>query len=101
LALTADGIFAIRNSARASTSEANYFAVARLNWNGSLDARFGNGGKAYGSFTATSDIDSNGLDIAVGNGGLMVAGTQTQAGPDKKFGIGRLSYDQIFSCGFD
>ncbi len=101
LALTNDGIFAIGISPRTSDPSPNYFVVARLNWNGSLDARFGNGGKSYGSFTATSDLDSTGVDIAVGNGGLMIAGTQTQAGPDLKFAIGRLQYDQIFSFGFE
>jgi uncharacterized delta-60 repeat protein len=101
LALTADGIFAIGVTPRTSAITPNYFAVARLNWNGSLDARFGNGGRTYGSFTATTDIDTVGVGIAVGNGGLMVAGQQTQAGPDQKFGIGRLQYDQIFSYGFE
>ncbi len=101
LALTSDGMFEIGISPRTSDALANYFVVARLNWNGSLDARFGNGGKSYGSFTATSDLDSTGVDIAVGNGGLMIAGTQTQAGPDLKFAIGRLQYDQIFSFGFE
>jgi uncharacterized delta-60 repeat protein len=101
LALTNDGIFAIGISPRTSDATTGYFVVARLNWNGLLDARFGNGGKTYGSFTATTDLDTTGVDIAVGNGGLMVAGTQTQSGPDDKFGIGRLRYDQIFSYGFE
>jgi uncharacterized delta-60 repeat protein len=101
LALANDGMFAIGISPRTSDALTNYFVVARLNWNGSLDARFGNGGKSYGSFTATSDLDSSGVDIAVGNGGLMIAGTQTQTGPDLKFAIGRLQYDQIFSFGFE
>jgi uncharacterized delta-60 repeat protein len=101
LALTSDGIFAIGISPRTSDATSTYFVVARLNWDGLLDPRFGNGGKTYGSFTATTDVDTTGIDIAVGNGGLMVAGTQTQSGPDQKFGIGRLVYDQIFSYGFE
>jgi uncharacterized delta-60 repeat protein len=106
LALTSDGIFAIGTTPRAIAGTTNYFAVARLNWNGSLDARFGNGGRAYGSFTATRDVDTSAIGIAVGNGGLIVAGTQTQSitgdsANTHKFAIGRLQYDQIFSFGFE
>ncbi len=105
LSLTNDGIFAVGNAPRAAASTFNYFAVARLNWNGSLDQRFGNGGRAYGSFTATNDADTTGVDVAVGNGGLMVAGTQelstNQGYNDSQFGIGRIQYDQIFRYGFE
>jgi uncharacterized delta-60 repeat protein len=106
LALTNDGIFAVGDTPRtSSTQQINYFAVAHINWNGSLDASFGNGGRTYGSFTSTNDSDTTGIDVAVGNGGLMVAGTQTQStsnGYDEvQFGIGRLQYDQIFRYGFD
>ncbi len=112
LALTNDGIFAVGSTPRSLGPGApgspiwNYFAVARLNQNGSLDGRFGGGGKTYGSYTATRDVDSSGMDIAVGNGGLMVAGTQAQSIPGDSantynFAIGRLQYDQIFSYGFE
>ena len=106
LALTNDGIFAVGLTPRALAGQTNYFAVARLNANGSLDTRFGGGGKSYGSFTATRDVDTTGTGIAVGNGGVMVAGTQTQSvinedGNTFNFAIGRLQYDQVFSDGFE
>ena len=107
LALTNDGIFAVGITPRAAATGTPpyYFAVARLNWNGALDTRFGSGGRSYGSFTATNDIDTSGIGIAVGNGGVMVAGTQEQAstgnGNTYKFAIGRLQYDQVFSDGFE
>jgi uncharacterized delta-60 repeat protein len=107
LALTNDGIFAVGQTPRTagSSDPPYYFAVARLNANGALDARFGGGGRSYGSFTATGDLDTSGIGIAVGNGGVMVAGTQEQAstgnGNTRKFAIGRLQYDQVFSDGFE
>jgi uncharacterized delta-60 repeat protein len=104
LALTNDGIFAIGITPRTLGNSANYFAVVHLNADGSLDSRFGNGGRAYGSFTSTNDVDTDGIDIVVGNGGLMVAGTQEVSGTNgnsSKFAIGRLKYDQIFSYGFE
>ncbi len=100
LALTNDGIFGIGNTPRTATSTTNYFAVVRLNADGLLDARFGNSGRSYGSFTATNDTDTTGMGIAVGNGGVMVAGSQTQSS-NVQFGIGRLEYDQIFTDGFE
>jgi uncharacterized delta-60 repeat protein len=105
LALTSDGIFAGGITPR--TGGANsYFGVARLNLDGSLDPRFGGGGLTYGSFAATRDVDTTDVDIAVGNGGVMVAGTQAQSNPTENnnnynFAIGRLQYDQIFSYGFE
>jgi uncharacterized delta-60 repeat protein len=104
LALTNDGIFAIGSTPRAPSGTTGYFAVARLNADGLLDARFGNGGRSYASFTATNDLDTTGVDIAVGNRGVMVVGTQTQTGANGntfKFAIGRLQYDQIFSDAFE
>lgn len=53
---------------------------------------------------STNDASTNAADIIVGNGGLMIAGTQTLSGTDSdtsKFAIGRLQYDQIFSSGFE
>jgi uncharacterized delta-60 repeat protein len=107
LALTNDGIFAVGQVPRAAGSSGPpyYFAVARLDWNGALDPRFGGGGLSYGSFTATRDLDTSGVGIAIGDGGIMVAGSQEQAstgsGNTWKFALGRLQYDQIFSNGFE
>ena len=107
LALTNDGIFAGGITPRTpGNTNAYYFGVARLTADGSLDTRFGGGGKTYGSFTSTRDVNTNKMDIAVGNGGLMVAGTQAQSVPnddanDYNFAIARLQYDQIFSYGFE
>jgi uncharacterized delta-60 repeat protein len=104
IALTNDGIFAIGNTARTPAQDASYFGVVRLNLDGSLDSRFGNAGRSYGSFDATSDANSTGDDIAVGDGGVMILGTQFQANPNGNtfnFALGRLQYDRIFSDGFE
>ncbi len=104
LTLTNDGIFAIGITPRTPTSSSNYFVVARLNLDGSRDPRFGYNGLTYGSFTSTNDVDTDAGDIMVGNGGLMIAGTESQSATGgttiEKFAIGRLQYDQIFSYGF-
>jgi uncharacterized delta-60 repeat protein len=94
LALTQDGIYAIGQTLRAPPPATNtFFSVARLHPNGSLDSRFGENGQFNGSFTSTNDVDSSGTDIAIGNGGVMIAGTQTQSvtgGSTFKFAIARL-----------
>jgi len=95
LALTKDGIYAIGETLRAPPSATSdyFFSVARLHANGSLDSRFGDAGQFYGSFTSTNDVDAQGLDIAIGNGGVMIAGEQTQSvagGNTFKFAIARL-----------
>jgi uncharacterized delta-60 repeat protein len=94
LALTHDGIYAIGSTQRSATPGNTYFSVARLHPNGSLDSRFGDAGQWYGSFTSTNDVDVPDTDIAVGNGGVMIAGTQTQSvaqgGNTFKFAIARL-----------
>ncbi len=104
LALTNDGIFAIGTTPRGLAVTTNYFAVARLKADGLLDARFGNGGLQYGGFRG-NDVSTLNPDIAVGNGGVMVAATQEQnngtGGGNYKFAIGRLQYDQVFSDGFE
>lgn len=107
IALTNDGIFAVGPTPRTpGDTNSTYFGVARLTATGSLDVRFGGGGKTYGSFTATRDVNTTTVGIAVGNGGLMVAGTQAQSIPTENantynFAIGRLQYNQIFSYGFE
>lgn len=105
LTLTKDGIFAIGITPRSLTSSANYFAVARLDLDGSLDTHFGNNGLSYGSFASMNDVDTDGTDVVVGNGGIMVAGTQgqsTSGGSNNfKFAVGRLQYDHVFSDSFD
>jgi hypothetical protein len=94
LALTKDGIYAIGQTLRAPPPGTDtFFSVARLHPNGSLDSRFGDAGQFYGSFTSTNDVDAQGIDIAIGNGGVMVAGAQTQSvmqGNTFKFAIARL-----------
>ncbi len=76
LALTNDGIFAIGETPRTSGSTINYAAIVRLKADGSLDSKFGNGGKSYFSFTSTQDFNTSGSDVAVSKSGLIVAGTQ-------------------------
>ncbi|QBB70148.1 hypothetical protein ELE36_07090 [Pseudolysobacter antarcticus] len=103
LALTNDGIFAIGNVLRATQMSTNYFAVVRLDSNGAFDSKFGNAGRIYASFTSNNDTDTSGIDIAVGKAGLTVFGQQVQSsssGTTRKFGVGRLQYDQIFANDF-
>jgi uncharacterized delta-60 repeat protein len=94
LALTKDGIYAIGQTLRAPPPATDtFFSVARLHANGSLDQRFGDAGRFYGSFTSTNDVNATGTDIAIGNGGVMIAGTQTQSaaqGNTFKFAVARL-----------
>jgi len=94
LALTKDGIYAIGQTLRAPPpANDSFFSVARLHPNGSLDQRFGSAGQFYGSYTSTNDVDATGTDIAIGNGGVMIAGTQTQSVPSGntfKFAVARL-----------
>ena len=105
LALTNDGIFAIGETPRVSAGTTNYAAIVRLKADGSLDSKFGNGGKSYFSFTSTEDFNTSARAVAVSKSGLIVAGTQTQNVPEgydvDKFAVGRLQYDQIFSYGFE
>jgi len=97
LALTRDGIYAIGDTRRTAPPAAsnNYFAVARLHANGSLDSRFGDAGQVFGSYATTNDVDATGTDIGIGQSGVLVAGTQTQAVMNSndnifKFAIARL-----------
>lgn len=96
LAVTNDGIYAAGDTRRQAppAPNNNYFAVARLHPNGSLDTRFGNDGMMYGSFASTNDVSADLPDIGIAKAGVMVAGTQTQAAMNNdntfKFGLARL-----------
>jgi len=94
LQLTNDGIYAIGLTRRAEPPATNeYFSVARLHANGSLDSRFGDAGQFYGSFTSTNDLDVQGTDITVGSDGVWIAGTQVQSAMQStkfNFAIARL-----------
>ncbi|MEO7064772.1 MAG: hypothetical protein ABI082_13495 [Dokdonella sp.] len=79
-----------------------YFMAAKLTSNGLLDAGFGFNGTSSGRFSSIPNSDDRGTAIAIGNGGLMIAGYSTAlTGGDTRFGIGRIQLDRIFRDGFE
>lgn len=56
----------------------------------------------HGSHSVAANKTDGGKAIAVGNGGLMIAGASTNAaGNDTQFGIARLIVDTLFENGFE
>jgi uncharacterized delta-60 repeat protein len=101
IALQPDGKILV--SGRAAVSGGERFAVARLTQYGDPDLDFGNGSTTWSHFGAAARYD-NAMGIAVGNGGIMVAGYSLEAaGSNFRFGIGKLLLRQetIFANGFD
>jgi uncharacterized delta-60 repeat protein len=103
VALQTDGAILAAGSAYRNASTARtYFAAIRFTSNGQFDAGFGIGGKSYGGYAPSADIDDSGAAAAIGNGGLMIAGRSTNlANSDTRFGIARLTLDKIFFDGFE
>ncbi|MEO5625012.1 MAG: hypothetical protein ABIQ70_03250 [Dokdonella sp.] len=101
LALQSDGKILVAGSAsRSSTADA--FAILRLNANGTLDSSFGSAGTSHGSFSPGTAFEDIGTSIALGPGGIFVAG-QGDSGAGTgltDFGIARLTLDLIFADGF-
>jgi uncharacterized delta-60 repeat protein len=98
-----DGGILVAGEASAD-SATTVFAVARLYDNGSLDNGFGNGGKSYGTFSPpsqTSNQHDAGRSLALGSGGLFVAGPGREQGGGMRFGVAKLQLDAIFSDGFE
>src|SRR6266571_162320 len=89
-ALQSDGKIVV---AGASTHELTFqdFAMARYNPDGSLDASFGNGGKAELSFFNNADVDFITGVALQPDGKIVVAGTTATATRD--FGLARYNAD--------
>lgn len=98
-----DGRILVAGEASAANAT-TVFALARLYDNGSPDGGFGNGGKSYGTFSPpsqTSNQQDAGRSIALGGGGLFVAGPGREQGGGARFGIAKLQLDSIFADGFE
>jgi uncharacterized delta-60 repeat protein len=75
-----------------------YFAVVRLRRNGTLDPSFGASGKTYGRYGPANQNFDFASSIAIGNGGIMLAGqTQTTFEEESRFGIAKLQLDLVFA----
>jgi uncharacterized delta-60 repeat protein len=87
-----------------STGDEQYLAVTRLTPGGVLDPAFGSDGfgHSYGHYGPPSVSHDVASAIAVGNGGIMVAGySQPTTGAEFTFGIAKLQLDLIFSNGLE
>jgi uncharacterized delta-60 repeat protein len=101
LALESDGKILLAGSASRSAS-ADSFAVTRVSASGALDAAFGSSGKRLGTYAPGSGYDDSATTMALGPGGLYIAGrgaSGTGAGL-LDFGVARLTIDLIFADGF-
>ncbi len=101
MALQPDGKILV--SGRAGVSGGERFAVARLTPYGDPDFDFGNSGSIWSHFGAVAKFDAA-SGIAVGNGGIMVAGYSQEAnGGFNRFGIAKLLLRQetTFANGFE
>jgi uncharacterized delta-60 repeat protein len=101
LAVQADGTILATGSTYRDSTGHTYFMAAKLTATGALDSSFGIGGKSYGSFATSSNRSDLGAAVAVGNGGLMIAGSSTDLVGDSMFGIARLQLNKIFVDGFE
>lgn len=98
-----DGRILVAGEASAG-SATTVFALARLGDDGSLDTGFGSGGKSYGTFSPPSQTSNQrdaGRSLALGSGGLFVAGPGREQGGGLRFGIAKLQLDAIFADGFE
>jgi uncharacterized delta-60 repeat protein len=79
-----------------------YFGAVRLEPNGQLDNSFGFAGRSYGTFASSNDVFDEAGSVAIGSGGLMIAGSsQDRDTSEVKFGIAKLILDKIFASKFD
>lgn len=111
LALQPDGRILVAGFANVAVHETihgeAHFAVARLLDGGALDPAFGIAGKGVGAFASSpTPVDAHvARDIAIANGGLMVAGHGAVGlnPQDVRFGLAklRLRTESMFADGFE
>lgn len=101
--MQADGaILAAGAAVNSSLAGSQNFAAVRLTPDGEFDASFGIAGKSYGTFASSNNVFESATSLAIGNGGLMIAGNSNNRGTnDARFGIARLTLDKVFASGFD
>lgn len=101
LTIQSDGKILVAGQTQRSES-GNFFAVARVDQDGNLDPKFGNGGLSVGIIGPEPGVSDDVKSIAVGNGGIMISGTTFDVAEGKnRFSTGRLSLDLIFSSHFE
>jgi Domain of unknown function (DUF5122) beta-propeller len=101
LALQTDGKILVSGFST-GVSDVSYFSVARLDRYGAFDPAFGSSGMSYGRYGPANDNHDGASAIAIGNGGIMIAGYSQQAtGQDFSFGIAKLQLDSIFFSGME
>ncbi|MEO7064660.1 MAG: hypothetical protein ABI082_12925, partial [Dokdonella sp.] len=103
MTLQPDGkILAVGSVSQGGDGSRQYWGVARLLDNGTLDPSFGIGGRSYASF-GSSPYTDEASGIAVADGGIMIAGNEqvdTSSG-DFLFGVAKFQLDAIFVDGFE
>lgn len=101
LALQSDGKVLVSGFAT-SDSDVSFFSVARLDSYGAIDTAFGTNGMFNSHYGPAADNHDAASSIAIGNGGIMLAGySQQVTGQDFSFGIAKLQLDSIFFDGFE
>ncbi len=97
-----DSILTVGVTSRTVDSSDTYFGAARLTPTGALDPTFGSGGRSFSAFSALANRSDQATSVAIGNGGLMIAGSSTNgAGSRIQFGLARLRLDRLFASGFE
>jgi uncharacterized delta-60 repeat protein len=93
VAIQADGKILVGGYAQTSLSGDYDFAVARINFDGTIDESFGNGGKTTFGFQAGGSLDDRATGIAVApDGKIVLAGWATKsASGNTDFAIVRLT----------
>ena len=102
VAIQDDGKILVGGYVQSSPGGDYDFAVARLNFDGSLDTSFGNDGKATVDFHlgANSDDRSTGVAIAP-DGKIVLGGTATRSfSGDTDFAIARLTSGGVLDAAF-
>jgi uncharacterized delta-60 repeat protein len=102
LAIQADGKIVVGGSAQRSVNGDYDFAVARINFDGTLDSSFGNGGLTTIGFQAGGSLEDRATGVAVAPDGRIVVGgwAAKSASGNTDFAVVRLdasgSIDETF-----
>ena len=100
IAIQQDGRIVVVGAGRPGGSNArNDFAIARFNRDGTLDATFGTGGKAYVDFFANHDVAN---EVLIQPDGLILAiGHAATAAGTNDFAVARLTTAGVLDTTFD
>lgn len=100
--VTSDSIIVAGNTYSAFDSR-KFWAVSRINFDGTLNSSFGGGGSSYASYATSSigETDDSGAGVVVTTSGIVVAGYATLSGGAIDFGLGRLKFEHIFANSFE